>query len=446
MQSMIPQSPHLLVVGVNHRTAPLAVREVLAFTPERATQAIRQIQQQFPGAQAVILSTCNRVEVYLSAEQQIPQEAVKNFLAAFHALPAHELGPHLYHHENHAAIHHLFAVASSLDSMVVGETQILAQVKAAYQHAREAGGVGKEFHSLFQRALAAAKDVHEKTDLSAGHLSIASVAVDVARSVFDRFDDKTVVCVGAGKMSSLMLKHLAALRPGKLLITNRSLPRAQAVAAEFNAVARPFEELNNLLVEADILLTSTGAEQPIITAAQFKALQKPRRYRPIVMVDIAVPRDIEAAVGKLSNAYLYNIDDLQEVAAGNRSKRDDHVTASRILLQQHVDEFLQWYAARDVGPVVKALYERCHEIARSELEALFNRNPNLSAEQRAELERLTHRLIGKLLHTPVAHLTSQTHPQVPAEDHLPRHVLGAALKKLFNLETPGPQQPPQKPE
>jgi glutamyl-tRNA reductase len=435
MQSMIPQSPHLLVVGVNHRTAPLSVRETLAFTPEQATRAILQLQQQIPGIQAVILSTCNRVELYLAAEQELSLDHVQAFLATFHALPPADLAPHLYHHARHAAIQHLFAVASSLDSMVVGETQILAQVKDAYQHATSAKSVGKEFHALFQRALAAAKDVHEKTNLSAGRLSIASVAVDVACGVFDRFDNKTVVCVGAGKMSALMLKHLAALKPKNLLITNRSFDRAQEVAKEFNAAARPFEELDKLLTEADILLTSTGADRPIITAAQFKALQKPRRYRPIVMVDIAVPRDIEAAVSELANVYLYNIDDLQDVAAGNRSKRDDQIAASRQLLAKHVEDFLQWYAARDVGPIVKALYERCHEIAKAELDSIYAKNPALTPEDRAQLERMTHRIIGKLLHAPVTNLTTLTPPaaQTP-EELLPRHILSAALKTLFNLD------------
>jgi glutamyl-tRNA reductase len=470
MQSLMPESPaslRLLVAGLNHRTAPLTLRETVAFSPGQVKEALAQFRTRFPHAELVILSTCNRVEFYLarplSSEPSLDE--LCGFIADYHLLKPEALRPHLYHHEDRSMVEHLFAVASSLDSMVVGETQIISQVKHAYHYAANAGGIGGAgvgkgdgsegkksgggghgggqggggtgvLHALFQRALAAAKDVHDKTELSAGHLSVASVAVDLAASVFDRFDDKTVLCIGAGKMATLMLRHLAGLQPRKLLITNRSPERAHALAAHFSSLhaeARPIEHLDQLLVEADILLTSTGASQPVISETRFKALQKPRRYRPIVMVDIAVPRDVEASIARLSNVYLYNIDDLQEVAAGNRGKRDAEIAASRGLLKEHVDEFLRWFAARDVGPLVKALYEHCHATARGELAAIFARHPEMPAEERAELERLAHRLVGKFLHGPVTQLT--THAEATA-----RPMLTAALKKLFNLDPPVPPQ------
>jgi glutamyl-tRNA reductase len=461
MQSMLPESApslRLLIAGLNHRTAPLALRETVSFSPQQITEALAQFRAKFPHAELVILSTCNRVEFYLarplSSEPSLDE--LTAFIANFRGLPPEGLRPHLYHHEDRSMVEHLFSVASSLDSMVVGETQILSQVKHAYHFAANAGGLGGGggrggsghgggggggggvLHALFQRALSAAKDVHDKTALSAGHLSVASVAVDLAASVFDRFDDKTVLCVGAGKMATLMLRHLAGLKPRNLLITNRSPERARSLAAHFqsmHAEPRPIETLDQLLVEADILLTSTGATQPVITRDRMKALQKPRRYRPIVMVDIAVPRDIEASVADLPNTYLYNIDDLQEVAAGNRGKRDAEIAASRRLLQEHVDEFLRWFAARDVGPLVKALYEHAHAIARAELDVLLAKHPDMPPEQRAELERLSHRLVGKLLHGPVTQLT--THAEATA-----RPMLTVALKKLFNLNPPPPPPPP----
>jgi len=454
VQNRSSSSPslRLLVVGLNHRTAPLELRETVAFNPAQTADATRLFLQKYPSAELVILSTCNRVELYMarpvSAEPSL--DNVAEFLADFHKLKPDQIKGHLYHHEDRDMIEHLFTVASSLDSMVVGETQILSQVKHAYLHGCDpsisknagtgntTGGVGKVLHALFQRALSAAKDVHEKTHLSTGHLSVASVAVDLAASVFDRFDDKTVLCVGAGKMATLMLKHLGELKPKKLLITNRSPERAQKLAAEFASVggggtaeARPFDQLDALLAEADILLTSTGAAQPIITEARFKNILKPRRYRPIVMVDIAVPRDIEAKVAKLSNVYLYNIDDLQEVAAGNRGKRDQEIAAARQLLTSHVDEFLRWFAARDVGPLVKALFEHANSVGKAELEAHLAKHPDATAEQRAELEKLVHRLIGKLLHSPVSQLT--THAEATA-----RPMLAAALRKLFDI----PEEPP----
>jgi glutamyl-tRNA reductase len=224
---------------------------------------------------------------------------------------------------------------------------------------------------------------------------------------------------------------MAELKPGHVLIANRSPQRASALAAELSASggkaeARAFEELDALLAEADILLTSTGAAEPIITEGRFKAALKPRRYRPIVMVDIAVPRDIEPAVGGLANVYLYNIDDLQEVAAGNRGKRDQEVAAARELLAAHVDDFLRWFTARDLGPLVKALYEQAGALARAEVDAHLSRHPELPAPQREEIERLAHRIVGKLLHGPVTQLTARAEATA-------RPMLAEALRKLFEI-------------
>ena len=416
-----------MVIGINHRTAPVAVRETLAFTPEQTTAALHALQKQFPHTESVILSTCNRVELYIATTTHAPlREQLTHFLADFHHLPAADLHPHLYIHENRAMVQHLFSVAASLDSMVVGETQILGQVKQAYTLAAETSAVAKVFHALFQRAFAAAKDVHERTNLSAGRLSIASVAIDLAQSVFDRFDDKTVLCIGAGKMASLMLRHLKNLHPQRLAVTNRSLPRAESLAAEFAGEPHDFSNLDQLLTDADIILTSTNAAEPIITEVRFKSILKPRRYRPAVIIDIAVPRDVESSVGKLSNVYLYNVDDLQEVAAGNKGKRDEEVAISRTLLNEHVENFWKWFAIRDVGPLVKSLYDRSHALAREELDAAFARRPEMTPEERAEFERLAHRLIGKMLHLPVSQLTTDPNPDLhPA--------LAAALKQLFDL-------------
>ncbi len=300
MESLIPATLaplRLLVVGLNHRTAPLELRERMAFSPEQAERAGRLFRERFGPCEVVILSTCNRSEIYLARPITAPPsvEELAGFLAEFHAVPTELLHRHMYHHEDRAMVEHLFAVASSLDSMVVGETQILAQVKEAYQAAvrweaaeerpaadGEVRGQGEPvtqggrvLHVLFQRALAAAKEVHEPhAVISSGRLSIASVAVELAASVFDRFDDKTVVCVGAGKMAALMLSHLQALKPGRVMVCNRSPERAQELAVRFSATARPFEALDELLVEADVLLTGTGASEPVITESRFRAARE----------------------------------------------------------------------------------------------------------------------------------------------------------------------------
>lgn len=434
MQSLIPPSSRLLAVGLNHRSAPLSVRETLAFSPAQLPPALARFQSRFPSAEVVILSTCNRVEIYvarpLRAEPSL--DHLVAFLSEFHSLPADQFQTHLYHLEDRAAVEHLFRVASSLDSMVVGETQILAQVKHAYAAACQLHSAGSITHALFQRAIAAAKNVHDSTGLSAGRLSLASVAIDLARSVFDRFHDKTVLCIGAGKMAGLMLKNLQGLAPQRILITNRSLDRAQAMAAQFHATAAPIDTLDSLLTSADIILTSTGATVPLLTVAHFKSLLKPRRYRPAVIIDLAVPRDVEAAVGELDNVYLYNVDDLQDVASGNRDKRASEIAASEKLLHTHVEDFLRWFSARDVGPLVKALYEYTHDLARAELDAHFAQHPELTPAQRADLDRIAHRLIGKILHGPVTQLTTHT-------ESTARPMLAAALKRLFNLNPPADQ-------
>jgi glutamyl-tRNA reductase len=434
------QAMRLLVVGLSHRTAPLDLREAIAFNPAQSAEATAAFKAKYPHAELVILSTCNRVELYLArpASPQPALQAVVEFLAGFHGIKPDRLSGHLYHHEDRAMIEHLFAVTSSLDSMVVGETQILSQVKHAYLHGCDtskclgAMGVGKVLHGLFQRALAAAKDVHEHTQLATGHLSIATVAVDLAASVFKGFDDKTVLCVGAGNMGLLMLRHLADLKPGRVVIVNRTLERAQDLAAEFaasggQAEARPFPELDNLLEQADILLTCTGAGVPVISEKRYRAVHKCRGGRAIVMVDIGVPRDIEPGVAKLKNVHLYNIDDLQEMAQRNKGKRDREMAAARELLCNHVDGFLQWFGARDMGPLVKALYEQAHAVAHAELDAHFSKHPELAGSHRAAMERLAQRLVAKLLHGPVTQLT--THADLTA-----RPMLAEAVRRLFELE------------
>ncbi len=364
MRAFLPKSspaPRLLVLGLNHKTAPLALRETLAFSDPQSAHALSLLKAQFPPVEAVLLSTCNRVELYLSLPQDapIPLEVLTHFLATAHHVDPRALAPHLYLHEDRAMVDHLFAVTTSLDSIIVGETQILAQVKAAYQLAAAHGTIDKVFHALFQRSLAAAKDAHESTRLAAGRVSVASVAVDLAGSIFDRFDDKTVLCLGAGKMAGLMLRHLVDLSPRRLVIANRSLDNAQKLAAQFATLlpteAQPLEALDELLVQADILLTSTGAPEPLITAARMKALQKKRRYRPAVIVDIAVPRDVEPAVGGLPNLYLYNVDDLQNRAAGTRAARDVPVAAARDRLDLDGENLFRWLAASDVGQLVQEL-------------------------------------------------------------------------------------------
>ena len=419
----------LLLLGLNHTTAPLAVREKLALSADRHREAIAAFRARFTDAEAVLLCTCNRVELYAArATHGHPRtEEMLAFLADFQQVPADEFRAHTYEKTDRAVVEHLFAVASSLDSMVLGETQILGQVRSAYDTSAKLSAAGSMLNPLFQRAIFVGKQVMTGTALGEGRLSVASVAVDHAKQIFETFTDKTLLCIGAGKMAGAVMQHFAALQPGKLLITNRDPLKASALAERFNGSAVPFEKLSDHLVAADIVITSTGSTHPIITRPQFDKLRRQRRGRPIVLIDIAVPRDVDAAVGEIDNVYLYNVDDLQQVVAGTLASRQDAINAARSIVNRSVEEFLIWHRTRELGPVIDQLYKRSHELAREELERTIGKLPNISEQEKQHLEELTRRIVNKLLHDPIKTLR-ETNPA-----HGPTGQYVHAMQKLFQL-------------
>ena len=428
----------LLLLGLNHSTAPLEVRELLAFTSDERATAMQSLRQRFDGCEAVILNTCNRVELYVArAVHGHPREdQMIDFLAALRSLPPEKLRPHVYQKAERDVIEHLFSVASSIDSMVIGETQILGQVRDAYDAATSAGAVGPALHPLFQRALAVGKQVMSETKITEGRVSVGSVAVDCAGRIFDHYHDKTVLCIGAGKMATLVLQSFAALRPGRMLVCNRSAEKSASLARRFGGVAVPFEELDHHLINADVVVTSTGSQHPIITRARFDPLRKARRYRPIFIIDIALPRDVEPAVGELENVYLYNLDDLQQVVATTQSRRTESIDAAKTIIREQVDRFINWHRAREMGPLIDRLYKRHHDLAREEIERVLAKMPNLTAAERSEIEEFARRIVNKLLHDPVKRLTEGEAGHVPYLH---------ALEKLFQLDTSqeNEQDPPQ---
>ena len=420
----------LVLVGLNHTTAPLAVREKLVFPGEQRVAALREFRALYPEAEAVLVSTCNRVELYVgrSIHGHPRAEQMIEFLAGQRGLPGADVEQHFYRKADREGVMHLFSVASSLNSMVLGETQILGQVREAYDAGCATGTVGALLNPLFQRAIAVGKQVMSQTALSEGRLSIASVAVDYARRIFDRFGDKTVLSIGAGKMAQLVLQSFHALKPGKLLVCNRSADKAQALAEKFGGQLAAFDKLAEHLVAADIVISSTGATQPIITQSLFSPLLRQRRYRPVFLIDIALPRDIEAGVGDLDNVYLYNIDDLQEVVANTQTQRQAAVDAARLIVGQQVDEFASWNRARQIGPLIDALYKRYHEIAHQEVGRMMHKLPNLTEAERAHLEDLGRRIVNKLLHDPVQQLRGGDSLHAPTGQYL------NALERLFRLK------------
>ncbi len=426
----------LLLLGLNHTTAPLEVRERLAFNTAERDAAVAAMRQRFPQCEAVLISTCNRVELYAARDGIGPHSGrpavadLVEFLAMFRSVEAREFDAHTYHKTGREVVEHLFTVASSLDSMVLGETQILGQVRDAYDAARATRAAGPLLHPLFQRAIMVGKQVMHETALAEGRLSVASVAVDYARQIFEHFGDKTVLCIGAGKTTALVLQHFTALSPGRLLVCNRDPAKAQVLAQRFGGEALPFERLGEWLVSSDIVVSSTGSTHPIITRAQFEALRRQRRGRPVFLIDIAVPRDIEPSVGELENVYLYNLDDLQQAVSATMSQRKGAIDAARQIVARQVEEFSAWHRQREIGPTIDRLYKRYHRLAREELDRTFNKLPALSAGDKAALEDMARRIVNKLLHRPVQALRGPDR-QAGTPGHL---AYMHALEKLFDLE------------
>lgn len=417
----------LLLLGLNHATAPLEVREKIAFSSAQRDRALDELKARFPEAETVLLSTCNRVEIYTAREVHgHPRvEQLIEFLAEFHGIDSKLFAMHLYSKNERDAIAHLFSVTCSLDSMVLGETQIIGQVREAYDIAKARGLTGQMLNPLFQRAIAAGKEVMHATSINEGRMSVASVAVSYARQIFDTFEDKTVLNIGAGKMGVLVLQSVAQLRPRRLLICNRSPERAAELATRFGGEAVSFDGLDQHLAAADIVISSTGAPHPIITQARMASLRKAMRYRPIFLIDIALPRDVEPGVGDLENVYLYNIDDLQQVVGETINQRKEAIDSARAIVEKHVEQFLAWQRSREMGPVIDRLSKRYHAIAADEVARIRTKMPNLSEGERALLDELARRIVNKLLHDPIARLRESEGA------HSSQFLY--ALEKLFNL-------------
>jgi len=427
----------LVVTGLNHSTAPLAVREKLSFSPDRRAAALTAFTAQWPGAEAVLLSTCNRTELYVArAVHDHPRsDEMAAFLAAFQGLAPADVARYFYHKEDRSAVEHLFAVAASLDSMVLGETQILGQVRDAYEAASAAGCARAALSPLFQRAIAAAREVMNTTALAEGRVSIASVAVQYAQRIFDTFADKTVLSIGAGKMGTLVLRHFRELTPGTLIICNRDLHKAQALAARFGGRAEALSDLRRCLVLADVVISSTGSDEPIITRELFSGILHQRRYRPIFIIDIALPRDVEPEVGEIENVYLYNIDDLQRVVSQTHSQRASAVEQARSILARHVEDFAVWSRTRQIGPFIESLYRFYHAIAAREADRTLNK---LSADEqtnRQQLLDMARRIVNKILHGPVQRLRNADALTPSGAQYL------AAMQSLLAPEDPSDQPP-----
>jgi glutamyl-tRNA reductase len=389
----------LVLIGVNHKTAPIELRERIAISREDLPEVTRALAA-LPGVlECMILSTCNRVELLAIVES--PDDDLTGFLHRHFALDAALLAPHIYEHREQQAVRHLFRVAASLDSMVVGEPQILGQVKDAFAIARACGAVSSQLEHLLQSAFAAAKRVRSETEIGSNSVSIASVAVDLARKIFGSLAGRTVFLVGVGKMSELAARHLVQQGAGAILVANRTPERARDFAERFEGRVVPFEQIHEAASQADIVITSTGAPHPIFRPEHGQAFLHRRRNRPMFFIDIAVPRDVDPAMNRLEGIFVYDIDDLQSVAAAHLAERSREAGDAEALIAFEVERFQQRQRAINVAPAIVALQRQAEEIRQAELRRVQARLGPLTAEQAVAVEALTRALVNKFLHPPM---------------------------------------------
>ena len=403
----------LVLIGVNHKTAPIEVRERIAISREDLPEVTRALAETPGVTECMIVSTCNRVELLAAVES--PDADLTGFLHRHFGLDPALLAPHIYREIDQDAVRHLFRVAASLDSMVVGEPQILGQVKEAFATARVSGTIAGQLEHLLQCAFAAAKKVRTETEIGSNSVSIASVAVDLARKIFGSLQGRTVFLVGAGKMSELAARHLVQQGAGAILVSNRTQERARRMAETFRGRVIPFEQLYEVASEADIVITSTGAPHPIFRREHGQAFLHRRRNRPMFFIDIAVPRDVDPAMNKLEGIFVYDIDDLQQVAAANMAERSLEAGNAEALIEGEVERFRQRLRTVNVAPAIIALQRQAEEIRLAELRRVQARLGSLNADQVAAVEALTRGLMNKFLHPPM-----QALKQAAREDNAAR--------------------------
>jgi glutamyl-tRNA reductase len=394
----------IVVVGVSHRTAPVEVREALAFPPERVPDALSRLRHELGLAEAMILSTCNRVEVYARGADPLAASAIAGFFGAFHQRPVAEIESYLYLVEGEDAVRHAFRVAASLDSMVLGEPQILGQVKDAYEMAEQAGSLGSVLNALRNRSVSAAKRARTETGIGQNAVSVSYVAVELARKIFGELKDRNVLLVGAGKMSELAARHLVRSGARATVVGGRTFARAEELAAALGGRAAPFESLRIELARAEIVISGTGAPGIVIQREDVEAARSGGRQRPLFLIDIAVPRDIDPGAGKLGGVFLYDMDDLKAVAEANLRERRKEAAAAEAIVDVEVKEFLGWHKSLEVVPLLVELRRRADEIRRAELDKVRKRLGSLTAEQEEALEAATTAIVNKLLHAPTVHL------------------------------------------
>jgi glutamyl-tRNA reductase len=416
----------IFVVGLNHNTADVEVREKVAFNGSRLEEGLRRFMELPEVEEAVILSTCNRVELYANVKDTIKaSESIKAFLSDFHDINRSLLDKSLYLYDDINAIRHIFRVASSLDSMVVGEPQILGQLKEAFEFALDKKTTGILLNRLMKKAISVAKRVRRETRIAENAVSISFAAVELAKKIFTDLSEKAFMLLGAGEMAELAARHLMSNGVKEVIVANRSYGRACELAKEFNGKPVKLDDFLREMVHSDIVICSTGAPHYILLKEQMQRVMKERKQRPVFLIDISVPRNIDPKINDLDNVYLYNIDDLQGIVDANMFERKKEAEKAEKIIEEEIEPFLKWLSSLDSVPTIVALREKAEEIKREEFEKLMNRLPDLDEKQRKAIECMVSAIINKLIHPPTAALK---------EDPEDKDLMIAIIKKLYGID------------
>ena len=426
----------LLLLGVSHHTAPVDLRERVDFSRRGVSEALRELAAGPSPAEAVVLTTCNRAEIYVACEDsETTRPGLQRFMSRFHDVPEHDLAPHLYVHTGADVARHLFRVAAGLDSLVVGEPQIFGQVKDAYAVASDGRHTGALLNKLFTWSFAVGKRVRADTGLGEGAVSVSYTAISLARKIFGSLKALTVLVVGAGEMAELTATHLQSQQVRRIAVTSRTLARAHALARKVDGTAVDWTAIDDELLEADIVVTATGASTPLISTTTIDRVMRARRNRPLFIIDIGLPRDVEPTAGDLEQVFLYNIDDLRSIVSDNLARRQEQTARAEALVSDEVEAFVVWLHARGTIPTVVALRRRFESVRQAELTRLESKLNRLSPEARARVEEVTQLVVQKLLLTPTERLKATADEATAAQ-------YAEVITQLFDLAADPPAAAP----
>jgi glutamyl-tRNA reductase len=419
--------PHIILIGVNHKTAPVELREKLSFSTEETLAALQDLKQHPDITEALVFSTCNRTEMVYVCEKNNAVDTMIAFISRYKKIPVSEFASALYILRKDEAVRHIFRVASSLDSMMVGEPQILGQVKQAYRTAVEARASGVLLNRMMHKAFSVAKQIRKETGIGDNAVSISYAAIELANKIFSDLSTKSVMLLGAGEMAELAVEHLLSHNVKQILVANRTFENAVALAQKFNGQALGFEERESALADVDIIISSTGATEYVLTADQVKKAMKKRQYKTLFFIDIAVPRDIDPKINTLSNAYVYDIDDLKTIVASNIQQREQETVKAERFVAEAVVKFRKWMDSLAIVPTIKAINDKMTAIVEMECDKTLSHLPGLSESDRDAIRRMTRAIASRAIHDPILFLRN-------TGDHRDDSLYLNVTRQLFNLD------------